>query len=118
MIENFEGALDLAEYRDAYQDELKRIIDAKIAGEEVVATTEEAPPKVVNLMDALRQSIAAGRRTPAAEKETAKAEKPTKKGKKQVAGQREMLLPIEGKKTKEVKKAAAKPAAGKQRKAG
>jgi hypothetical protein len=29
-----------------------------------------------------------------------------------------MLLPIEGKKTKEVKKPAAKPAAGKQRKAG
>ena len=40
-----------------------------------------------------------------------------KKGKKRVAGQREMLLPIEGKKTKEVKKPAAKPA-GKQRKAG
>lgn len=57
VIENFEGALDLTEYRDAYQDELQRIIDAKIAGEEVVATTEEAPPKVVNLMDALRQSL-------------------------------------------------------------
>ncbi|HWT46290.1 MAG TPA: hypothetical protein VN085_10000, partial [Vicinamibacterales bacterium] len=35
----------------------QRIIDAKIAGEEVVATTEETPPKVVNLMDALRQSL-------------------------------------------------------------
>jgi len=79
-----------------------------------------AAPNVVNLMDALRQSIAAGRRTPAAEKTTSKAEKASpapKKGKKQVAGQREMLLPIEGKKTKEVKKTAAKPA-GKQRKAG
>ena len=57
VISNFEGELDLKEYRDAYQDELQRIIDAKIAGEEVVATTEEAPPKVVNLMDALRQSL-------------------------------------------------------------
>jgi DNA end-binding protein Ku len=57
VIENFEGALDLAEYRDAYQEELQRIIDAKIAGEEVVATVEETPPKVVNLMDALRQSL-------------------------------------------------------------
>ncbi len=57
VIENFEGQLDLAEYRDAYQDELQRIIDAKIAGEEVVATVEETPPKVVNLMDALRQSL-------------------------------------------------------------
>ena len=57
VIGNFEGQLDLAEYRDEYQEELQRIIDAKIAGEEVVATEEEAPPKVVNLMDALRQSL-------------------------------------------------------------
>ena len=57
VIANFEGQLDLADYRDEYQEELKRIIDAKIAGEEVVATEEQAPPKVVNLMDALRQSL-------------------------------------------------------------
>jgi DNA end-binding protein Ku len=57
VIENFEGALNWEEYRDEYQEELQRIIDAKVAGEEVVATEEEAPPKVVNLMDALRQSL-------------------------------------------------------------
>jgi DNA end-binding protein Ku len=57
VIGNFEGALDLAEYRDEYQEELQRIIDAKIDGQEVVATAEEAPPKVVNLMEALRQSL-------------------------------------------------------------
>jgi len=57
VISNFEGELDLREYKDAYQEELQRIIDAKIAGEEVVASSEEAPPKVVNLMDALRQSL-------------------------------------------------------------
>jgi DNA end-binding protein Ku len=57
VISNFEGELDLTEYKDAYQEELQRIIDAKIAGEEVVATDEQTPPKVVNLMDALRQSL-------------------------------------------------------------
>ena len=57
VIGNFEGELDLAEYKDAYQEELQRIIDAKIAGEEVVAPVEQTPPKVVNLMDALRQSL-------------------------------------------------------------
>jgi DNA end-binding protein Ku len=57
VIGNFEGALNLAEYSDKYQEELQRIIDAKVAGEEVVATAEETPPKVVNLMDALRQSL-------------------------------------------------------------
>src|SRR3954463_14294057 len=57
VISNFEGELDLTEYKDAYQEELQRIIDAKIAGQEVVATEEQTPPKVVNLMDALRQSL-------------------------------------------------------------
>jgi len=57
VISNFEGELNLADYNDGYQEELQRIIDAKIAGEEVVATEEQTPPKVVNLMDALRQSL-------------------------------------------------------------
>jgi DNA end-binding protein Ku len=77
VISNFEGQLDLADYRDAYQEELQRIIDAKIAGEEVVATEEQAPPKVVNLMDALRQSldrVSTGKKK-AAKVETAKAPK-------------------------------------------
>jgi DNA end-binding protein Ku len=71
VIENFEGELNWEDYRDEYQDELQRIIDAKIAGEEVVATTEEAPPKVVNLMDALRQSLD---RVSTGKKKSAKAE--------------------------------------------
>src|SRR6188474_3615350 len=77
VIGNFEAALNLSEYRDEYQEELQRIIDAKIAGEEVVATTEEAPPKVVNLMDALRQSLD---RVSTGKKKSAKAEieKPAK----------------------------------------
>ena len=33
------------------------IIDAKIAGEEIVAPAVEAPPKVVNLMEALKKSL-------------------------------------------------------------
>jgi DNA end-binding protein Ku len=80
VIENFEGELDLREYNDAYQDELQRIIDAKIAGEEVVATVEETPPKVVNLMDALRQSldkVSTGKKK-AAKAEIEKEDKPAR----------------------------------------
>jgi DNA end-binding protein Ku len=57
VIESFEGPLDLADYKDEYQQGLQTIIDAKIAGEEVVAPEEEAPPKVVDLMEALRRSL-------------------------------------------------------------
>jgi len=77
VIENFDAKLNLEDYKDAYQEELQRIIDAKIAGEEVVASEEQAPPKVVNLMDALRQSLD---RVSTEKKKAAKAdiEKPAK----------------------------------------
>ena len=79
VIETFHSDLDLKVYRDDYQAELRRIIDAKIAGEEVVATPDEAPTKVVDLMEALRRSldaVSAGKKAPA------KAELPKGKSKK------------------------------------
>ena len=57
VIGTFEGDLDFEAYRDEYQDGLREIIDAKISGREIVAPDIEAPPKVVNLMDALRKSL-------------------------------------------------------------
>ena len=88
VIENFEGDLNWEEYRDEYQEELQRIIDAKIAGEEVVATEEEAPPKVVNLMDALRQSldrVSTGKKKSAKADMADKAEKAVAAPKKRAA---------------------------------
>src|SRR6185436_5378649 len=46
VISTFEGPLDLANYKDEYREGLQRIIEAKIAGEEIVAPAVEAPPKV------------------------------------------------------------------------
>ena len=57
VMGTFEGEVDLQEYRDDYQVGLREIIDAKIEGREVVAPEVEAPPKVVNLMEALRKSL-------------------------------------------------------------
>ncbi len=57
VIGSFESELDLSEFRDQYQEELRQVIDAKIAGEEIVAPPEEEPAKVVNLMEALRKSL-------------------------------------------------------------
>ena len=70
VIQTFEQPLNLADYRDEYLQGLQRIIDAKIAGEEVVATAAEAPAKVVNLMDALKKSLDA---VSAGKKKSAKA---------------------------------------------
>jgi DNA end-binding protein Ku len=75
VIETFDAPLNLSDYKDEYREGLQKIIDAKIAGEEVVATTAEAPPKVVNLMEALKKSLDA---VSTSKKKTAKAsaEKP------------------------------------------
>jgi len=56
-IGTFEGDVDFTSYRDDYQVGLREIIDAKIEGREIVTPEVEAPPKVVNLMDALRKSL-------------------------------------------------------------
>jgi DNA end-binding protein Ku len=78
VIGTFEGVLNLADYKDEYREGLQRIIDAKIAGQEIVEPVAEAAPKVVNLMDALRKSLDAVSRS---QKKTAKvvAEKPVAK---------------------------------------
>jgi DNA end-binding protein Ku len=57
VISTFDAPLNLEDYKDEYREGLQRIIDKKIAGEEIVAPTLEAPPKVVNLMDALKKSL-------------------------------------------------------------
>jgi DNA end-binding protein Ku len=81
VIESFEGPLDLSAYTDEYQEGLRKIIEAKIAGEEVVAPAEEAPPKVVDLMEALRRSldqVSAGKKKTA----TARVDKPAARKRK------------------------------------
>ena len=57
VIGNFEGDIDLSEFKDEYQAELRRIIDAKVSGEDVIETTADQPAKVVDLMEALRRSL-------------------------------------------------------------
>jgi len=57
VIATFESELNLKDYKDEYKDGLRQIIDAKIAGQEFVAAEVEEPPKVVDLMEALRRSL-------------------------------------------------------------
>jgi DNA end-binding protein Ku len=76
VIGTFESEVDLSSYRDDYQVGLREIIDAKIEGREIIAPQEEAPQKVVNLMDALRKSldsISASKKKPEPADRTARA---------------------------------------------
>ena len=57
VVATFDSELNLKDYKDEYREGLRKIIDAKIAGEEIVATDVPDPPKVVDLMEALRRSL-------------------------------------------------------------
>ena len=90
---------DPSQFVDHYEEAVVEMLKKKQAGMPV--SREHAGPRpqnVVNLMDALRRSIA----------QEKAASAPPKKGRKRIQGQGEMLLPIPGKKGK---KRPAKPAA-------
>lgn len=71
------------EMKDHYTEALKEIIDAKVAGREVVMVAEEAP-EVVDIMTALKASIDAAKKKPMekAKGESAKKAKAEKEQKK------------------------------------
>jgi DNA end-binding protein Ku len=57
VIATFDAELNLKDYKDEYKEGLRKIIDAKIAGEEVVAPEVQEPARVVDLMEALKRSL-------------------------------------------------------------
>jgi DNA end-binding protein Ku len=73
LVESMTSTLDKLDLTDRYRDALREMIEAKIAGKEVVSVVEEEKP-VVDIMTALKQSI---ERTKAQKKpmEKAKGEK-------------------------------------------
>jgi DNA end-binding protein Ku len=105
IVETKKGKFEPEKFEDEYENALKELLRKKQKGERIERPKEPSRTNVVNLMDALRRSVAQEKRvTPA-----------SKKGRKRIAGQTEMLLPIAGKKGKEV--AAARPA-GRRKRAG
>lgn len=50
---------DFADYKDLYFERLAELIKLKIDGREVVAAPDPEEPKIINLMDALKKSVAA-----------------------------------------------------------
>jgi DNA end-binding protein Ku len=73
LIENYpDDHFDFARYVDRYEEELRNLIDAKINGRKIVAPKEEEEPKVYNLMDALRRSMAQTKKRPDAAAQSSK----------------------------------------------
>lgn len=63
LVESLSAKFEPEKYKDDHRERVLELIQKKSEGEEIVAPPEEvAPAKVVNLMEALEASLAAGRR--------------------------------------------------------
>ncbi len=54
MIQGF----DFARYKDVYKEKLTQLIQLKIEGKEIIQVRDPEEPKIINLMDALKRSVA------------------------------------------------------------
>jgi DNA end-binding protein Ku len=105
IVNQKSGRFDPDKFEDQYETALIDLINQKRAGKPIRPKERPKGENVVDLMEALRRSVG-GR---AAEEKAKPPEKAAKKPRKPAAGQKEMLMPIEGK--KQAKAAPAKKAA-------
>jgi DNA end-binding protein Ku len=107
IVETKRGKFEPDKFEDEYEDALKELLRKKQQGERIEPPKEPGHSNVVNLMDALRQSVQQEKQAPDR----------AKKSRKRIDGQNEMLLPIAGKKAKESTKPVARHSS-RQKKAG
>jgi DNA end-binding protein Ku len=65
VIESISGEFDPEEFRNQYRDELKRMLEAKVAGQEIAKPEPVPETPVIDLMEALKASVAETKKQPA-----------------------------------------------------
>jgi DNA end-binding protein Ku len=65
LIDTLARDWDPTRYRDTYRDVLRQVIEQKAKGEPISVPAPRRPARVVDLMDALKRSLAEGRQPPA-----------------------------------------------------
>jgi DNA end-binding protein Ku len=92
LIENLTADWDPGAFKDDYREGLLRIVEAKIAGEEIEMVEAEPTAKVVDLMAALKASVAAAKKeqpsASTARKSTAKKSTAKKSAAKKTAARK------------------------------
>jgi len=76
LVESMKGEFEAEDYRNDYRDTLRAMLEAKLAGEEIAVPEPAEPAQVIDLMEALKASVAQARKDkPAAAKAKAKPKK-------------------------------------------
>ena len=92
LIENLSDEWDPSAFRDEYREALLEIVEKKAAGEEITVVEEAEPAKVVDLMEALKASVAAAKKGGAEpEAKEAKQASAKKSGGKKAAGRKKAV---------------------------
>jgi len=76
LVESLAAPFEPEKYHDTYRDNLQALIEAKVKGQEVVAPPPKEPSKIIDIMEALKQSLAIAKKPAASETEL--AEEPVK----------------------------------------
>jgi len=63
LIESLADSFDPARYKDEYREAVMRVVQAKIEGEVIEAPSAPQPAKVMDLMEALRASVEAAKKS-------------------------------------------------------
>jgi DNA end-binding protein Ku len=87
IVDTKRGTFDPSKFKDRYEDALKDLLHKKQKGEKIERPKEERPSNVVNLMDALRQSIGA-EKSGASRRKAAPSRRSVKKPRRATARQR------------------------------
>ena len=74
LIDSLTGAWEPSQYADAYREALLQIVEAKLNGQEIEVVEAEPAAKVVDLMEALKASVAAAKKDRRAREGRAEAE--------------------------------------------
>jgi non-homologous end joining protein Ku len=61
----YKKKLDLSEFSEQYTERVKELVAAKVAGKQIAKPKGDEGPHIINLMDALRKSVASGKSSPA-----------------------------------------------------
>src|SRR5262249_11870345 len=94
IIERRSGTFDPTSFRDQYQEALRELVAEKTKGQVVAPREVTEPPKVINLMEALKRSLAQEEKQPET-REQAPA-KPSRPPAASDRRQRPLLLPVSG----------------------
>jgi DNA end-binding protein Ku len=108
-VETLAGRFDPSDYHDEYRKALEEVIDAKIQGREITKPPEVEPEagQVVDLMEALRRSVAEAKRSRGEAPAAAAAEAVSDEPAPVAAEKRSAAKKAPAKKTAGTKKAAA-----------